>query len=294
MTEEEALEQLAKRDYSLESVFSQTANGGYYDFTVCERPDGSKYGTGGQCRKGKETSATEKEKSDKPKGLVERAKSAVKSAVRKVTGAEAREKKAEEKKAEEAKVAERKERGAKMRANTDDMVNRIKNDLPAGAEAKNVNGTLSISMKTKAGHSLDYSMSRTGNVEFSVNGTWDAGTVKDRREQLEVAMSVRRMHEAVVKNLRPGHEVWTEAWAEDGKGDARIKAYKAMGFSQATGEDNLMVARRNQSGKLEPVEGENSADRFMMRDQDFMEESEKEEVKLWYQVIFGVEPGGNQ
>lgn len=27
-----------------------------YDFTTCERPDGSKYGTGGQCRKGKEVS----------------------------------------------------------------------------------------------------------------------------------------------------------------------------------------------------------------------------------------------
>ena len=27
------------------------------DFTTCERPDGSKYGTGGQCRKGKETKA---------------------------------------------------------------------------------------------------------------------------------------------------------------------------------------------------------------------------------------------
>ena len=28
-----------------------------YDFTTCQRADGSKYGTGGQCRKGTETTA---------------------------------------------------------------------------------------------------------------------------------------------------------------------------------------------------------------------------------------------
>lgn len=33
-----------------------------YDFTTCERPDGSKYGTGGQCRKGKETTPGSEEK----------------------------------------------------------------------------------------------------------------------------------------------------------------------------------------------------------------------------------------
>ena len=32
-----------------------------YDFTTCARPDGSKYGTGGQCRKGKETTPGSKE-----------------------------------------------------------------------------------------------------------------------------------------------------------------------------------------------------------------------------------------
>lgn len=33
---------------------------GEYDFTTCERPDGSRYGTGGKCRKGSETTAKSK------------------------------------------------------------------------------------------------------------------------------------------------------------------------------------------------------------------------------------------
>ena len=252
-----------------------------YDFTVCERRDGSRYGTSGQCRKGTETAA------EKP-GLLSKAKSLAKKAVRKVTGAEKREKAAAEKKAEEEKVAKRKAEATRRRENTDDMINRISKDVPAGTEIKNVGGTLQLSRTTRAGHKIDYHISRTGNVEFSVNGTWDAGSVKNRKEQVEVALNVKRMHEAVVKNLRPGHELWTNAWAEDGKGDARMKAYEAMGFSKAQGEDNTMAARRTNDGKLEPVTGKISSDSFLMKDQDFAE-SEVNDVKLWFTAIFGEE-----
>lgn len=41
------------------------AEGDYYDFTRCVRPDGSVYGTGGQCRKGTETGAKKKEEKSK-------------------------------------------------------------------------------------------------------------------------------------------------------------------------------------------------------------------------------------
>jgi hypothetical protein len=37
-----------------------TESGGSYDFTRCVRPDGSAYGTGGQCKKGKEETARKK------------------------------------------------------------------------------------------------------------------------------------------------------------------------------------------------------------------------------------------
>ena len=37
-----------------------------YDFTTCERPDGSKYGTSGQCRKGKESSPGSEDRPKKP------------------------------------------------------------------------------------------------------------------------------------------------------------------------------------------------------------------------------------
>jgi hypothetical protein len=38
-------------------LLSEDFSEGSYDFTTCMRPDGSKYGTGGQCRKGTQTDA---------------------------------------------------------------------------------------------------------------------------------------------------------------------------------------------------------------------------------------------
>lgn len=249
-----------------------------WEYTRCQRPDGSTYGTSGQCRKGVETGAEEKP------GFLSRAKRLAKKAVRKVTGAEKRERKAAETRAKEEKESARKAEVARRTANTEEMVSRVKKDVPADTTVKNVEGNLTLSKTTRSGHKIDYIVTRTGNVEFSVNGTWDAGTVKDRREQVEVALNVKKMHEAVVKNLQPGHRLWTSAWAEDGRGEARIKAYQAMGFSPAQGEENTMVARRTESGKLEPVGGKIRSS-SLFEEQDFSENAK--EVRLWYIAIFG-------
>ena len=258
--------------------------GALYDFTVCERSDGSHYGTSGTCRMGKEVSPAEQ---PEKKGLVSRAKGLVKRAVRKVTRAEAREKAAAEKAAAEERKAKAKTEAARRRLNTDEIIRRVSKDLPPGTEAKNVNGTLNVSMTTRAGHKIDYNVSRSGNVEFTVNGTWDAGSVKDRRQQVEVALGVKRMHEAVVKNLRDGHTLWTQPYEEDGKGDARKKAYLAMGFSQPKGWEEVMVAQKGSSGKLEASDMSSSqASRLVGEDQDF-KEGEAEGVLLWYKAIFG-------
>lgn len=252
---------------------------GTFDFTICQRADGSRYGTSGQCRKGTETTA------EKP-GLLSRAKGFAKRAVRKITGAEKREKESAERIVKEEKAAKKKTEVSRRRANTEDMINRVSKDVPPGTEIKNLGGTLLLSRTTRAGHKIEYVMSRSGNLEFSVNGTWDAVTVKDRREQVEVALNVKRMHDAVIKNLKPGHKIWTMAWSEDGKGGARMKAYESMGFSKAQGEDNTMAASRTKDGKLEPAEGKVSSDTYLMRDQDFSE-SEVGDIKLWFTAIFG-------
>jgi hypothetical protein len=43
----------------LEEVFRQTADGGYFDFTRCQRPSGTFYGTAGQCKSGDEVGPAE-------------------------------------------------------------------------------------------------------------------------------------------------------------------------------------------------------------------------------------------
>jgi hypothetical protein len=43
----------------LDEVFRQTADGGYFDFTRCQRPNGTVYGTAGKCKSGTEIGAKE-------------------------------------------------------------------------------------------------------------------------------------------------------------------------------------------------------------------------------------------
>ena len=249
-----------------------------YDFTRCQRPDGSTYGTGGRCRKGTQIDA------EQP-NLLSRVRSLARGAVKKVTGSERRERKALERKVEEEKREARKAEAVRRKANTEDMVGRVKKDAPAGTTVKDTGGSLMLSRTTKSGHKIDYLLARNGNVEFTVNGSWNVGSVKDRKEQVEVALSVRRMHEAVVKNLKPGHTIWTNAWVEDGKGESREKAYEAMGFSKAQGYDNTMVGRKTESGKIRPASGKADSS-SLFDDQDFSER-EVREVKLWLAAIFG-------
>jgi hypothetical protein len=56
-----AAKALAALKYS-ENPEEQLAFAEAYDFATCERPDGSRYGTGGQCRLGKETTSGPEEK----------------------------------------------------------------------------------------------------------------------------------------------------------------------------------------------------------------------------------------
>lgn len=64
-------ERLMSMGYS-EDVASEVAAmlDGAYDFTTCERPNGSRYGTGGKCRKGTEVSADEMSAIDQLAGML--------------------------------------------------------------------------------------------------------------------------------------------------------------------------------------------------------------------------------
>ena len=50
----------------LQEVYSQTADGGYFDFARCQRADGTIYGSPGKCKKGKEIGAKEETPAKKP------------------------------------------------------------------------------------------------------------------------------------------------------------------------------------------------------------------------------------
>ena len=171
--------------------------------------------------------------------------------------------------------------------NTKKMVERVKKDVPPGTKVEDSGSGISLTRKTKSGHEVTYNLTRDGNIEFSVNGQWDAGTVSNRKEQIEVALNVKRMHDAVIKNLKPGHILWVMPHESDGLGEERAKAYMAVGFSKPTGEDGMMFSRKGKDGKMHqsPLSPEEEGDLFGS-EQDFAEKKEAEDLRLWHKVLF--------
>jgi hypothetical protein len=98
----------------------------YLDFARCERPDGSTYGTGGQCRKGKETGDKEESPSDKLRKAAEEGNPATQRKLQEKAKREADTKRMYERSAarreEDEKAAKHKEYWTKETANAPDSM----------------------------------------------------------------------------------------------------------------------------------------------------------------------------
>lgn len=114
-------------------------------------------------------------------------------------------------------------------------------------------GTLgkTTSSKLKSGDSVDINLVAGKNsveVEFYVNGTFDAGTAKNGRE---VALGVRDQLKSSLSKLPEGTILYNVPYDEDGQGSRRAKLYQKAGFSPMN-EDGEMFAVMSK-GKPTPI-----------------------------------------
>lgn len=212
------------------------------DFVTCQRPDGSNYGTSGQCRKGTQVEAPQ---SSSAKGH-EGANAKFMAALQENAG-------------EDTKIS----------TEDDEVVMRT---------------------STKGGTDLKITFSLEEGYNFSVNGSWDAGSVDNRREQVSVALKVKKNFQAVTKSLPTGTVLKTRAWAGDGleQYQSRVKAYERMGFGPPKSLGGAMFAKKLKSGKISRATelGYNKN----KKNEDavfFAEASEKEDLMNWLVAIFG-------
>jgi tRNA A-37 threonylcarbamoyl transferase component Bud32 len=255
------------------------------DFTRCERPDGSAYGTGGQCRKG-----TPAPKSEDKMGKKARAAAA---------GSQPYTPK--EPNREELGTVIRGEIES-QRSNGHELANmmfqmRLEDELPSDTKAV-VGGLGDIEManKTASGTMVKSSFGYDEGFGFQVNGSFNAGKITDRREQMAIALTVRKHYDAVVRALPVGATIKTSAWSQDGDEmyQSRVKAYLRMGFSRPKEKGGDMYSTKAKEGTMVP--GNRRAFRAGEKDPDavFFKEADHDKYDvLWLVAIFGIPSGDN-
>lgn len=123
-----------------------------------------------------------------------------------------------------------------------------------------------------------------GHIEigYKVDGSFDAGKVKDRKDQVRVAMAAKNQYQTVINSLKDGSVVVVYPNQEDGKGPAREKAYAKLGFVPNDEGDAMYGIVKN--GK---VVSPDEDDDFGYAEEE--KESQNKEVGVWLQIITGEE-----
>lgn len=298
-----------------------------YDFTRCVRPNGTAYGASGQCRKGTEEKKQQvAHKATNPEKIIEKSsprdrEPGYKIGVREKTpkgvpgkrleigyGSEEEINRFFDEEAKKIRshastrhvdewVAEsEKEREltlSRFKSNKD-FANRVRENAPKNTKLSvNKDGEIEISTKTRNGLPVVATFSFTSGFNFKVNGEYDAGSTKDRREQLEVALMVRSMYDSIVRSLPVGSVIRTTPYRGDGKGDAREKAYRRVGFSTPDGGGSMYTVKK-EGNVMSPSKFSDWEDQEFEKGHVWFAEKSDDSgtkfrrIKDWFTIVTGV------
>jgi len=172
----------------------------------------------------------------------------------------------------------------------------LKTNLPPKTKVS-VDRNGAIVMTQKIGkNKIETTFSQAEGFNYTVNGGYDAGTVKDRKEQLRIAMAVRSQYDAVARSLPEKTVIKTSAYTEDGGGEARQKAYERIGFGKPDPLTGMMYSMKK-NGKMVPSSDKEQMASFKNPDTVWFaedEEDKKASIKAWFEIITGTELGGKQ
>jgi hypothetical protein len=167
----------------------------------------------------------------------------------------------------------------------------LEQNLPKGTKLEVSDGGVTMTSKTPGGEKISSTFSPQMGYAFKINDSFNAGSVQDRKSQVQVALQVRNHYDALVKSLPTGHRVETSAYTEDGKGAMRQKAYEKMGFSSGK-PGSPIFAVKQADGTMSPGGTGKKASKAwtdQMGDPNSMWFAEDEQTKLWMQIVFGIE-----
>ena len=155
----------------------------------------------------------------------------------------------------------------------------IKRELPSNVKTS-LDDQGSIVMSSKVGENkVEAVFSPQTGWNYQVNGGYDAGSVKSRKEQVQIAQQVRQMYDATVRSLPQGTVIKTSAWSRDGGGERRTKAYERLGF-KVDKKSGTMFSRKEGDRMVgsSPLADNNDSNLI-----NFAEENMDE---IWMDIIF--------
>ena len=172
-----------------------------------------------------------------------------------------------------------------------EFLEKLKRNLSEGIELRytGLSGIVMIS-RSKNNNVITATYTVEYGFDFTVNGRSDIGQVKDRKEQVEVALKVKKCWDTLVQSLPTGSIVKTSAWDQDGKEKERQKAYMRVGFSEPLKGSDKMYSQKKEDGSMAPIRDKKAIE-SQRNDPDalFFSEglSNKEKVKAWVQIVTG-------
>ena len=300
-----------------------------WDFARCQRTDGSFYGTRGKCKQGKEVGEKEEEAPEEIKGYKPKEAPEARKGLRglkdRILGGRGKKdlnslvpnKEEVYKIRDEYKAMllsrmtsgldkktierlnqsiERADKNANLEVARISTNKKFAQDLKANLPPKvkvsvdKEDGGITLTQKVGK-NTIETTFSQAEGFNYRVNGKYDTGSVKDRKEQLRTAMAVRSQYDALARSLPEGTVIKTSPYDGDGGGAARQKAYEKIGFGKP-GERQEMFAMKK-DGKMVPATREQQDAAFENPDTVWFAEKgdSKEDLKAWFQIVTGTDVG---
>lgn len=152
--------------------------------------------------------------------------------------------------------------------------------------------SLSIQSKTSFGDAISVKYSPKGGFSFKVNGETAAGSVVDRKAQVESALTVRRIFKALIKAVPEKTVIRVAPYTEDGKGEGRTRAYVAIGFSKPRKLGGDMFTIKMPDGSIKPATAKEYKAQKDSSDDVYLSQfselgSLEGDEEHWYHVMFG-------
>ena len=158
----------------------------------------------------------------------------------------------------------------------------LKKELPSNVKTSINDENGAIVMSSKVGkNKIEAEFSPQTGWNYTVNGGYDAGSVKGRKEQVQIAQQVRQMYDATVRSLPEGAVIRTSAYSQDGGGERRTKAYERLGFRYDKISEEMFAMKKG--GKMVgslPVEANSESNKI-----NFAEENLDD---IWMDIVFPI------